>query len=251
MLAAPIVPLVLVGGRDCAVPVSWGRLWTCSTAANRRLKPLPTSPACAWTPPLVNRLLPAGRARTVGLRGKANDCRRRTHPSTIPVCPGPPPRWTGATATTRTVELTSPTAVWYRAGRPPVPLRRVLVREPQGGSPHRVCCAPTWPWTRCGFRNGLCCAGNWRSLFSGCGLTWAWRPKASERTEPLPVQRQPSWGSSPGSPWRLTCWGNSDPRPIAQRLVRQAVADLRGCHGPGAPPPVAGVGGIFTVRRRH
>ena len=35
--------------------------------------------------------------------------------------------------TTRTVELTSPTAVWYRTGRPPVPLRRVLVRDPHGG----------------------------------------------------------------------------------------------------------------------
>ena len=34
--------------------------------------------------------------------------------------------------TTRTVELTSQTAVWYRSGKPPVPLRWVLVRDPQG-----------------------------------------------------------------------------------------------------------------------
>ena len=128
-----MVPLVLVGDRDCAISVSGGRLWTCSTAAGRRLKPLPTSPAYAWTPPLVNRRCPAGRARTVGLRLKANACRRRTHPSPIPVCPGPPLRWTTTTATTRTVELTTPTAVWYRAGRPPVPLRRVLVWDPLGG----------------------------------------------------------------------------------------------------------------------
>ena len=33
--------------------------------------------------------------------------------------------------TTRTVELTSQTAVWYRSGKPPVPLRWVLVRDPQ------------------------------------------------------------------------------------------------------------------------
>ena len=33
---------------------------------------------------------------------------------------------------TRTVELTSQTAVWYRSGKPPVPLRWVLVRDPQG-----------------------------------------------------------------------------------------------------------------------
>ena len=34
--------------------------------------------------------------------------------------------------TTRTVELTPQTAVWYRSGKPPAPLRRVLVRDPQG-----------------------------------------------------------------------------------------------------------------------
>ena len=33
---------------------------------------------------------------------------------------------------TRTVELTSQTAVWYRSGKPPVSLRWVLVRDPQG-----------------------------------------------------------------------------------------------------------------------
>ena len=30
------------------------------------------------------------------------------------------------------MELTSQTAVWYRSGKPPVPLRWVLVRDPQG-----------------------------------------------------------------------------------------------------------------------
>ena len=34
--------------------------------------------------------------------------------------------------TTRTVELTSQTAVWYRSDKPPVPLRWVLVRDRQG-----------------------------------------------------------------------------------------------------------------------
>ena len=34
--------------------------------------------------------------------------------------------------TVRTVELMSQTAVWYRSGKPPVPLRWVLVRDPQG-----------------------------------------------------------------------------------------------------------------------
>ena len=34
--------------------------------------------------------------------------------------------------TTRTVELTSQTAVWYRSGKPPVIIRWVLIRDPQG-----------------------------------------------------------------------------------------------------------------------
>ena len=42
--------------------------WTCSTAANRWLNPLPSSPACAWTPPFMNRPHPVSPVRTVGLR---------------------------------------------------------------------------------------------------------------------------------------------------------------------------------------
>ena len=34
--------------------------------------------------------------------------------------------------TTRTVELTSQTALWYRSGKPPVIIRWVLIRDPQG-----------------------------------------------------------------------------------------------------------------------
>ena len=34
--------------------------------------------------------------------------------------------------TTRTLELTSQTAVWYRSGKPPVLIRWVLVRDPEG-----------------------------------------------------------------------------------------------------------------------
>ena len=45
--------------------------------------------------------------------------------------------WTTATVawydnTTRTVELTSQTAVWYRSGKPPVIIRWVLIRDPRG-----------------------------------------------------------------------------------------------------------------------
>ena len=45
--------------------------------------------------------------------------------------------WASATVawydgTTRMVELTSQTAVWYRSGKPPVLIRWVLIRDPQG-----------------------------------------------------------------------------------------------------------------------
>ena len=45
--------------------------------------------------------------------------------------------WTTASVawydnTTRTVEIASQTALWYHAGKPPVPIRRVLVRDPKG-----------------------------------------------------------------------------------------------------------------------
>ncbi len=43
--------------------------------------------------------------------------------------------------TTRIVELTSQTAVWYRSGKPAVPLRWVLVRDPEGAfDPQALLC---------------------------------------------------------------------------------------------------------------
>ena len=42
---------------------------------------------------------------------------------------------------TRTVELTSQTAVWYRSGKPPVPIRWVLIRDPRGAfAPRALLC---------------------------------------------------------------------------------------------------------------
>ena len=41
------------------------------------------------------------------------------------------PTWYGARP--RTVEVASQTAVWYHGGLPPVPIRWVLIRDPQGG----------------------------------------------------------------------------------------------------------------------
>ena len=54
--------------------------------------------------------------------------------------------WTNAEVawyddTTRTVELTSQTAVWYRSGKPPVTIRWVLIRDPQGAfDPQALLC---------------------------------------------------------------------------------------------------------------
>ena len=62
----------------------------------------------------------------------------------------------------REVEVTTDTAVWYHAGKPPVAIRWVLIRDPQArfkpqallatnlGIPARRC----WP--------GLCVAGRWK-----------------------------------------------------------------------------------------
>ena len=42
---------------------------------------------------------------------------------------------------TRTVELTSQTAVWYRSGKSPAPIRWVLIRDPQGSfAPQALLC---------------------------------------------------------------------------------------------------------------
>ena len=61
---------------------------------------------------------------------------------------------------------------------------------PRANSPHRLCCALTWPWNRRRFWNGLCCAGNWRSPSRRCERIWAWRPNASGRITPSPAPRQ-------------------------------------------------------------
>ena len=47
--------------------------------------------------------------------------------------------WCGGA--TRTVELTSRTAVWRRSGKPPVLIRWVLIRDPQGAfAPQALLC---------------------------------------------------------------------------------------------------------------
>ena len=58
-------------------------------------------------------------------------------------------------------------------------------------SPHRLCCALTWPWTRHRSWNGLCCAGNWRLPSRKCGphlgveTQRQWSDRAIARTTPI------------------------------------------------------------------
>ena len=103
--------------------------------------------------------------------------------------------------TTRTVELTSRTAVWYRSGK-----------TPRAPSPRRPCSALTRRRTRPGYCNGLCSAGNWRSprIEYGAGFfrrfehTWASRPSVSGPTWPSYAPLRSCWVSSPGPPWPHT-----------------------------------------------
>ena len=200
--------------------------------------------------------------------------------------------------TTRTLGLTSQTAVWYRSGKPPVPLRWVLVRDPQGEfTPQALLCTdPSADPTQ--ILEWLCCAGNWRppsrqddckvlfyplmvSLSNHRWLVWAsfdkfrmskhqWatllcnRPDlpggagASGRGDPAPVvgsghrshHADPDGALLLDHPGGPSAAATTTRNPSHRGLVRQTVADLRGCHRPGAPAPVAGVRGFFTVRRR-
>ena len=153
--------------------------------------------------------------------------------------------------TTRTVELTSQTAVWYRSGKPPVLIRWVLIRDPQGSFATQalLCTNPSADPTQ---------------ILEWFVLRWQLEVTFQEVRTHLGVETQRQWSDlaiarttpvllgifsldHPGRP-RVAKTAPHDPAPSG--LVRQAVADLRGRHCPGATPPVAGVGGFFNVGRR-
>ena len=95
--------------------------WTCSISAIPSGNPLPSSLYCVWTPDSMPRHHRAGQVKTAAPGGKAR---------VRPLLDHPPVAWYGGS--TRIVELASQTAVWYHSGKPPVPIRWVLVRDPQG-----------------------------------------------------------------------------------------------------------------------
>ena len=153
--------------------------------------------------------------------------------------------------TTRAVELTSQTAVWYRSGKPPVLIRWVLVRDPQGEfTPQALLCTDP--------------SADPTQILEWFVLRWQLEVTFQKVRAHLGVETQRQWSGPghcpyyanpdgallldhPGSP---AAAATTTLGPSHSGLVRQAVADLRGCHRSGAPPPVAGVGGFFTVRRR-
>jgi hypothetical protein len=73
----------------------------------------------------------------------------------------------------RTLEICTGTALWYRAGCPPLPIRWVLTRDPHGKRPRHPRCFPQTkrrpPSRSCAH---VCTAGVWRRLSRRAGLTW-------------------------------------------------------------------------------
>ena len=106
--------------------------------------------------------------------------------------------------TTRTVELTSQTAVWYRSGKPPVLIRWVMIRDPQGAFATQalLCTDPSADPTQ--VLEWFVLRWQLEVTFQEVRPTWAWRPSASGRTAPSPAPHPSCWGSSPGRPWPPT-----------------------------------------------
>ena len=113
---------------------------------------------------------------------------------------------------TRTVELTSQTAVWYRSGKSPVPIRWVLIRDPQGSfAPQALLCTdpaqdPTLilQWFVLRWQLEVTPYPVRGRLFQevrthlGVETQRQWSDLAIARTTPILL------GSSPGPPWQPT-----------------------------------------------
>ena len=110
--------------------------------------------------------------------------------------------------TTRTVELSSQTAVWYRSGKPPVTIRWVLIRDPQGTfDPQALLCTDP--------------SADPAQILEWFVLRWQLEvtfqevlgveTQASGPTGPSPAPPPPCWGSSPGPPWPPTRCKNGTP----------------------------------------
>ena len=151
---------------------------------------------------------------------------------------------------TRTVELTSRTAVWYRSGKSPVPIRWVLIRDPQdclhttGPALHRpVGGSGTDPPVVCA---ALATRGH---PVSSTGQAFSGGPNSPGRRDPasvvrpghLPYHAGPAGALLLDHPGRTRVAKTEPHDPAHRSVVRQAVAYLRRRYRPGASSPVARV----------
>ncbi len=106
--------------------------------------------------------------------------------------------------TTRTVELTSQTAVWYRSGKPPVLIRWVMIRDPQGAFATQALLRTDPSADPTQVLEWFVLRWQLEVTFQEVRPTWAWRPSASGPIWPSPAPRPSCWGSFPGRPWPPT-----------------------------------------------
>ena len=97
---------------------------------------------------------------------------------------------------TRTVELTSQTAVWYRSGKPPVLIRWVLIRDPQGAFATQalLCTDP---------------AADPTQILEWFVLRWQLEVTFQEVRTHLGVETQRQWSDRAIAAPRPSCWGSS------------------------------------------
>ena len=152
--------------------------------------------------------------------------------------------------TTRTVELTSQTADWYRSGKPPVLIRWVLIRDPQGAFATQalLCTDP---------------AADPTQILEWFVLRWQLDVTFQEVRTHLGVETQRQWSDlaiARTTPvllglfsWTtLAAHALQKQHPMIQRRAAwydKPSPTFVDRHRPGQTPPVAGVGRFFSVGR--
>ena len=134
---------------------------------------------------------------------------------------------------TRTVELTSQTAVWYRSGKSPVPIRWVLIRDPQGSfAPQALLCTdPAQDPTR--ILQWFVLPWQLEVTFQRFEHTWRRDPASVVRPGHRTHHPGPDGSVLLDHPGRTRPAEPPPHDPPHRGLVRQAVADLRRRHRPG------------------
>ena len=156
----------------------------------------------------------------------------------------PDTRWTSAVVAwyhgdNRTVELSSHTALWYHAGKPPVPIRWVLIRDP----PTAVRLPGAAVYCSCG-RPGPDHQVVRVALASGGDISGGALPPGNGDSTPMVRSRH-----SPDHPCAVgtVLLDNSCSPPVAEStarhsslrgLVCQVCADFRRCDRVGTSPPM-------------